>query len=102
MKREDIFLLPDSLNIEGHGSSEIKSRGIYSVPVYTLLLEGKGVFNPEETLSQYNPDEIQWDSIRVQISYPLLKGMKRIDPFLWNGTEQFSNPAARASPSTPV
>ena len=85
--KDEIYILPDSLDIKGSSDSEIKSRGIYSVPVFTLLLEGQGSFSPGKILGQYNPDEILWDQISIQFSYPSLKGMKKVKPFHWDGKE---------------
>lgn len=97
IQRNEIYILPDSLDIEGNSTSEIKSRGIYSVPVYSLLLEGQGSFSPGKILSQYNPDEILWDQISIQFSYPSLKGMKKIKPFLWDGEEIIFQPGGTGS-----
>ncbi|MDC7126897.1 MAG: cell envelope integrity protein CreD [Spirochaetales bacterium] len=86
-RREIIYILPDSLDIRAVANSMIKSRGIYSVPVFDLLLDGEGSITPGESLEGYNPEEICWDEASLQFSYPYLKGMKTIRPLKWNDEE---------------
>ena len=93
--RSHIYILPESLQIQGFTDSSVKERGIYSVPVYSLLVKGRGSFFPGETLKEYDPAEILWDDITIQFSYPQLKGMKNIQPLLWNGRESSFRPGSR-------
>ncbi len=93
--RSSIYILPESLQIRGVSDSSVKERGIYSVPVYSLLVEGQGNFLPGEILKEYDPREILWDEITIQFSYPQLKGMQNIQPLLWNGRESSFRPGSR-------
>jgi len=85
--RGSVYLLPRNLVIEGRSRSEIKSRGIFDVPVFTMELAGSGEFSLESIFRNDNPEDLFWDQAYVQFSYSHLKGMKKTAPLFWNGRE---------------
>lgn len=84
---ENVYLLPDNMDIFARSSSESKFRGIFEVPVFTLNVEGSGNFALEALFKNYNPEDLIWEEAYVQFSYPSLKGMKKTEPLLWEGKE---------------
>lgn len=84
---ENVYLLPESMDIFAQSSSESKFRGIFEVPVFTLNVEGSGNFALEALYKNYDRETLVWEDAYVQFSYPSLKGMKRTEPLLWEGKE---------------
>ncbi|MDC7235720.1 MAG: cell envelope integrity protein CreD [Spirochaetales bacterium] len=84
---ENIYLLPDEMEINARSSSESKFRGIFEVPVFTISVEGSGTFALEALYKTYEPHMILWEEAYVQFSYPSLKGMNKTTPLLWEGKE---------------
>ncbi|WP_168203480.1 cell envelope integrity protein CreD [Oceanispirochaeta crateris] len=84
---ENVYLLPRSLDMEIHSRNEMKYRGIFEIPVFTLDLNSSGEFSLEALYKHYNPANLLWDQAYLQFSYHQLKGMKKTEPLLWGGRE---------------
>jgi inner membrane protein len=82
-----VYLLPRTLNIEARSRSEIKNRGIFEIPLFTLDLAGSGEFAIEGLYKNYSIDDLIWEQAYVQFSYCHLKGMKNTSPLLWAGNK---------------
>jgi inner membrane protein len=66
--RSHLYLLPESLEIDGDIEPEIRYRGIHNVPVYTATLSLSGTF-PNTWLSEMNIPEqhIDWNGAFVAL-----------------------------------
>jgi inner membrane protein len=84
---ERVYMLPRNLDLDVRSRSEMKHRGIFEVPVFTLDLSGSGDFALEPLYKNYISADLIWDQAYVQFSYHHLKGMKKTGPLLWGGKE---------------
>jgi inner membrane protein len=85
-----LHLLPDEVQITNEVSVELRSKGIYSVPVYVSKVVMTGVFKPEAiaSLPQSNAD-LQVDSARAVFQLPLsgVKYLRALTRFEVDGKE---------------
>ena len=82
------FLLPRTLQIDGQVATEVRQRGIFSVPVYRATLTISGSFvRPELDWVRPVPDEIDWDRASVQIGLGDPRGIARRAALRWRGGE---------------
>ncbi len=86
--RETVYLLPRNLRLNVNGSSSVKSRGIFDVPVFTMVLEGRGDFALEALYKKVDPATLLWDEARLLFSFPSLKGIEEAPPLIWDGRER--------------
>jgi len=66
-----VFLLPETFTLAIDTRSQIRSRGIFDVPVYSAVAEADFTFDPDAATAQLSPGErILWDeaSLRVTVS----------------------------------
>jgi inner membrane protein len=76
---DEAIFFPETLNAGGFASSEIRTLGIFPVPVFTLELKMDGYFDLtsfEERLEGYDVD---MESIRIGFSLDDLSGIRDID-----------------------
>ncbi|MCL2558409.1 MAG: cell envelope integrity protein CreD [Treponema sp.] len=107
--REEIILhpfslaiMPRDLNIRAHFETEIRRRGIFSVPLFSGVLALSGGFDPELALSSLAPgEELFFDQAELIINLSSQQGIRRIDRAFWNGgsggRELFFAPSAPAA-----
>ena len=82
------FLLPRTLQIDGQVATEVRQRGIFSVPVYRATLTISGSFvRPELDWVRPVPDGIDWDRASVQIGLGDPRGIARRAALRWRGGE---------------
>ena len=65
--------LPSQLEVAGNLASEIRSRGIFEIPVYRMELDFGGAFDPLDFREWgVAPDDILWERayLSVQVSDP--------------------------------
>ena len=73
----NIYILPETLNINSKAKPEVLHRGIYDAVVYNAIVKVKGTFSSLELQkSGINPDNVQWDKVKVAIGLSDLKGLK--------------------------
>ncbi len=74
---ENIYILPETLNITSKADPEILHRGIFDAVVYNTKIEVSGKFSPLELKkSGIDPTMIQWDKVKLDIGLSDLKGLK--------------------------
>jgi inner membrane protein len=78
---DELYVLPEALEIAGVVTTEERKRGIYGVPVYTARLEMTGRF-PEPAFdgSGYEDLEMLWD--QAQIALPLTDARSVLEPLV--------------------
>ncbi|MDR0518212.1 MAG: cell envelope integrity protein CreD [Fibromonadaceae bacterium] len=80
-----LIIAPQKLNIGANFKTEIRKRGIFSVPLFYGDLAISGVFEPTQALSSLLPnEEISLDKAELIISLSSQKGIRKIDQAVWN------------------
>lgn len=78
--------LPDALEIRGTAETEIRKRGIYSVPVYRLDLNLTGKFSrPDFSDLAVEPAAIAWDRAHLVVGIADTRAIQRETAVSWNG-----------------
>jgi hypothetical protein len=78
--------LPDALEIRGTAETEIRKRGIYSVPVYRLDLNLAGKFSrPDFAGLSVEPAAIAWDRAHLVVGIADTRAIQRETAVSWNG-----------------
>ena len=91
-----LIITPRKLSIGAHFKTEIRRRGIFSVPLFSGSLALSGSFNPAAALAAIRADEeIFLDRAELVISLSSQKGIRKIDDARWNGTDLFFQPGNR-------
>ncbi|WP_432708340.1 cell envelope integrity protein CreD [Pedobacter sp.] len=73
----NIYILPETLNINSSVKPETLHRGIYDAVVYNAQVKVKGAFSAMELQkSGINPNQVQWDKVKVVIGVTDLKGLQ--------------------------
>ena len=76
-KNQNIYILPDVLNVSSQVNPEVLHRGIFDAVVYSASMQVSGKFSLLELKkSGIDPDQIQWDKVKVVIGLSDLKGLK--------------------------
>ena len=71
-----IYILPETLNIEGKAITEIKNRAIYKFPVYRLQVKFKGNFKfPDFSKYNVSPQDIEYKNIHFVMLIDNMKGI---------------------------
>ena len=97
-----LVIVPQQLDIQADFSTEIRRRGIFSVPLFSGALAFSGTFNPAFALSSITPnEELFFDQAELVIALSNQKGIRRIDRAFWssggdeNRREMFFHPGSR-------
>lgn len=78
-ERDFMLLLPDSFDVKINSESQIRSRGIFDIPVYESNIEMKCSFNPEILSHSLKADAIDWRSAKFIICISEPKGLKDVE-----------------------
>jgi hypothetical protein len=90
-------LLPRSLEIAGDLTPEIRYRGIFEVPLYTVQLRLSGTFAPEEISELSIPaTEILWRDAVLSVGIPDPRGIRQTVTLRWDETELDFEPGSGA------
>ena len=80
------FLLPDSLTIRGTLDSEVRNRGIFSVPVYRVALAVEGSFDrPRLAELGIDPASADWRRAHVAVGVADARAIQEATSITWNG-----------------
>ena len=97
-----LIIGPQRLNIGANFGTEIRTRGIFSVPLFYGDLVFSGNFNPAAAISSLQPnEEILLNQAELIIALSSQQGIRRIDNAVWNcrttgdGHELFFQPGNR-------
>jgi inner membrane protein len=83
--RHAIFLAED-LRVKGSIDSELRARGIFSVPVYTLDLTLEGEFErPELADLGLDPGAADWQRAQLAVGISDVRAIQRETTATWNG-----------------
>jgi len=90
------IITPQELVVEGDFKTEIRKRGIFSVPLFYGDLSLSGSFNPAQALSSLLPnEEVFLNQAELVIVLSSQKGIRKIDRAVWNGFGLFFQPGNR-------
>ncbi|MDR0495860.1 MAG: cell envelope integrity protein CreD [Treponema sp.] len=88
-----LYITPQKLNIGAGFKTEIRKRGIFSVPLFSGELELSGTFNPASALASLAPNEkVTLDQAELIITLSSQKGIRKVNRALWNSRELFFQP----------
>jgi inner membrane protein len=81
-----LIVLPETLAVRGTMESEVRHRGIFSVPVYRLRLEISGRF-ARPSLSDWNvgEGEIRWERAEIGVGISDARAIQEQTDLTWNG-----------------
>jgi inner membrane protein len=83
--RKAIFL-PEQLSARGSIDSEIRSRGIFTVPVYRLALTVEGEFaRPSFSELDVQPAEVAWERAHLAVGISDTRAIQEETAVSWNG-----------------
>ena len=90
--------LPETLNISGTTVSQIRYRGIFKVPLYTLSLKVKGRFSkPDFSAWGTSDDDILWSQAILSLGVSDSKGITEQTVLSWNNDELGFRPGSGES-----
>ncbi|GHV49581.1 cell envelope integrity protein CreD [Spirochaetia bacterium] len=91
-----LVLSPKELVINADFKTEIRKRGIFSVPLFSGTLALSGSFDPAMAISALLPDEdISLNQAELIISLSSQKGIRKINTSKWETSELFFQPGNR-------
>ncbi|GHV64624.1 cell envelope integrity protein CreD [Spirochaetia bacterium] len=91
-----LVLSPKELVINADFKTEIRKRGIFSVPLFSGTLALSGSFDPAMAISALLPDEdISLNQAELLISLSSQKGIRKINTSKWEASELFFQPGNR-------
>jgi len=83
------FITPEKLDIRGEMVTEIRSRGIYEVPVYQSNVILTGNFRkPDISELRINDEDVFWDDAGLVVDLPDMRSVKPGTGLLWNDAER--------------
>jgi inner membrane protein len=88
-----LIIMPQKLNIRADFTTEIRRRGIFSVPLFSGALTLSGAFDPAAALASLAPNErVSFAQAEMIIALASQKGIRKIEKALWNNQELFFQP----------
>jgi len=91
-----LVVMPQKINIKTDFKTEIRKRGIFSVPLFSSELSLSGAFDPAMAIASLAPNEqISFAQAELIIALSSQKGIRKIDRALWNNNELFFQPGNR-------
>jgi inner membrane protein len=100
---DELYVLPQRLDIRARANAEQRRRGIYEVPVYTARLQVSGSFPPVTFGSEYPELAIRWE--QAAIALPLADARSVREPIVLasgDGTTVFEAGGARVTGFGPL
>jgi inner membrane protein len=91
-----LVISPKELNIDGVFKTEVRKRGIFSVPLFYGTLRLSGSFDPAMALLELLPNEsISLNQAELVIALSSQKGIRKINTSSWDEGELFFRPGNR-------
>ncbi|MDR2135703.1 MAG: cell envelope integrity protein CreD [Treponema sp.] len=88
-----LVISPKTLNIDAVFKTEIRRRGIFSVPLFSGTLTLGGSFDPAAAIAALLPQEaISTDQAELVIALSSQKGIRKINASSWGDGELFFQP----------
>ena len=91
-----LIIAPRRLDIAANFKTEIRKRGIFSVPLFSGTLRLSGDFEPEAALASLGADEqVSLAQAELIIALSSQKGIRKINGASWESRELFFQPGSR-------
>jgi inner membrane protein len=91
-----LMISPKQLDIDAVFKTEVRKRGIFSVPLFSGTLALSGSFDPSMAVAGLLPnEEIFLNQAELIISLSSQKGIRRINKSTWDNDELFFQPGNR-------
>jgi inner membrane protein len=91
-----LVISPKRLSIDGVFKTEVRRRGIFSVPLFSGTLVLSGSFDPSAALAALLPQEtVASDHAELVIALSGQKGIRKINAASWGNDELFFQPGNR-------
>jgi inner membrane protein len=91
-----LVIMPENLNIKANFTTEIRRRGIFSVPLFSGNLSLSGTFDPADARSSLAPnEELSFEKAELIIALSSQKGIRKIEKAIWNDHDLFFQPGNR-------
>ncbi|GHV43556.1 cell envelope integrity protein CreD [Spirochaetia bacterium] len=91
-----LIISPKELAINAVFRTEVRKRGIFSVPLFSGTLTLSGSFDPSMAIGELLPNEnISLNQAEFIISLSSQKGIRKINKSVWNDGELFFQPGNR-------
>jgi inner membrane protein len=88
VETRDAVFLPERLAVDGMVDSAIRSRGIFTIPVFTLDATLEGEFaRPSFADLGVEPAFVSWDRARLALGISDARAIQRETTLTWNGRE---------------
>lgn len=96
---EKAVFLPDRLEVQGDVAPEVRSRGIFRVPLYRLDLRLSATFpHPDPAALGIDPADVLWHDAAVTIGLTDTRGIKEQVAIRWDGADLPLEPGSGGSP----
>jgi inner membrane protein len=91
-----LMVSPKKLNIDAGFKTEVRKRGIFSVPLFSGTLALSGSFDPSMAVSELLPnEEVFFNQAELIIALSSQKGIRTINKSAWDNEELFFQPGNR-------
>jgi inner membrane protein len=81
------YFLPDKLTLRGTVKTEVRKRGIFSVPVYKLDLALSGRYSrPDFSSLGLEPATVAWERAHLVVGISDTRAIQEESAVVWNGT----------------
>lgn len=87
-------LFPESLRADINAETEIRSRGIYHVPVFLADVSLTGSFRPDRIEKEYPEYTLHWDEARLALNVQHLEGIRGFETARLSDREITFEPSA--------
>jgi inner membrane protein len=88
-----LVIAPRQLNIKANFKTEIRHRGIFTVPLFYGTLKLSGDFDPSVAIASIKSDEkLSFNEAELVIALSSQKGIRKIENAKWNGENLFFQP----------
>lgn len=71
-----VYLLPENLNIDGKLLPEVRSRGIFDVPLYTADLKVTGTFSKNGSSIPIPANQMLWQDAKISLGVSDIRGLR--------------------------
>jgi inner membrane protein len=88
-----LIIAPEKLIVNGDFKTEVRKRGIFSVPLFSGELRLTGSFDPSMAMMNLKANEtLSPEQTRIIIALSNSKGIRKINASAWNGGALFFQP----------
>ena len=93
-----LYVVPERLDVKADFQTEIRRRGIFSVPLFSGELRLSGGFDTALAAAELKPNQrLFFNQAEIIIALSSQKGIRKINGAVWNGGSLFFRPGTRSS-----